>query len=132
MVVCGYNGSDLLFDADAILLRMNAKTAVSLYHKNFMKMKKLNKIFAIVVLSLTLSMVTSNPLPAQCPMCKMSAESNLRAGGTAGAGLNAGILYMLAMPYLLVATMGLVWYRNRKREEDEDFVSEIQGINEID
>ena len=54
---------------------------------------------------------------AQCPMCRMAAESNLENGGTAGAGLNTGILYMLAMPYLLVAVLGFVWYRNRKREE---------------
>jgi hypothetical protein len=52
----------------------------------------------------------------QCPMCKIGAESNLRNGGTAGSGLNTGILYMLAMPYLLVATIGIVWYKNRRKE----------------
>jgi hypothetical protein len=51
---------------------------------------------------------------AQCPMCKISAESNLRDGGTAGKGLNTGILYMFVMPYLLVGTLGYLWYRNRK------------------
>ena len=58
---------------------------------------------------------------AQCPMCRMSAESNLRAGGTAGAGLNAGILYMLSMPYLLVLTFAIIYYRNRNRDEDEEY-----------
>lgn len=58
-------------------------------------------------------------LTAQCPMCKLSAESNLRDGGTAGKGLNAGILYMFALPYLLVLTLGLVWYRNRKNYDQE-------------
>ena len=51
-------------------------------------------------------------------MCKMSAESNLRNGGTAGQGLNQGILYMLLTPYLLIGTIGYVWYRNRRSEED--------------
>lgn len=55
---------------------------------------------------------------AQCPMCRMSAESNMQNGGTAGAGLNLGILYMLAMPYLLVATIGFIWWRNRKKQEN--------------
>lgn len=55
---------------------------------------------------------------AQCPMCKMAAESNLETGGSAGKGLNAGILYMLATPYLLVMTVGLIWYRNRRKEGD--------------
>lgn len=54
-------------------------------------------------------------LDAQCPMCKMSAESNLAQGGTAGKGLNKGILYMFIMPYLLVSTLGFLWYRNRKQ-----------------
>lgn len=55
---------------------------------------------------------------AQCPMCKMSAEQNLKDGGTAGKGLNAGILYMFFSPYLLVATVGFLWWRNRKKEEE--------------
>lgn len=63
--------------------------------------------------------VGMDDLAAQCPMCKMSAESNLEAGGTAGKGLNRGILYMFATPYLLVATLGILWYRNRIKQVDE-------------
>lgn len=55
---------------------------------------------------------------AQCPMCRMAAESNLDHGGTAGQGLNNGILYMLMLPYLLVAIIGYTWYRNRKTDVD--------------
>lgn len=55
---------------------------------------------------------------AQCPMCRMSAETNMKNGGTAGKGLNAGILYMLAMPYLIVGTVGYIWWRNRRKEEE--------------
>jgi hypothetical protein len=50
----------------------------------------------------------------------MAAESNLENGGTAGKGLNTGILYMLAMPYLLVATIGFIWYKNRNLDKQED------------
>lgn len=57
-------------------------------------------------------------IEAQCPMCRMSAESNLANGGTEGKGLNNGILYMLSLPYLLVATLGFVWYKNRKKATD--------------
>lgn len=55
----------------------------------------------------------------QCPMCKLGAETNLKGGGTAGAGLNNGILYMLSMPYLLVATLGIIWYKNRRKADEE-------------
>lgn len=55
---------------------------------------------------------------AQCPMCKIAAESNLENGGTAGKGLNNGILYMLTLPYILIATIGIIWYRNRKNTSE--------------
>lgn len=60
----------------------------------------------------------STQMVAQCPMCKIGAESNLKSGGTAGSGLNAGILYMLAMPYLLVGSIGFYWYKNRKKDSE--------------
>lgn len=56
-------------------------------------------------------------ISAQCPMCRMSLESNLQNGGTMGRTINAGILYMLGMPYLLVACLGYVWYKNKKKME---------------
>jgi hypothetical protein len=49
----------------------------------------------------------------------MSAESNLKDGGTEGKGLNTGILYMLSMPYLLVAGLGYIWYRNRRKYTEQ-------------
>lgn len=56
----------------------------------------------------------------QCPMCRVGAESNLKAGGTAGKGLNTGIIYMLALPYLLVAGIGYIWWKNRSEQEKVD------------
>ena len=70
-------------------------------------------------MSLSLSFVSVNT-HAQCPMCKMSAEQNLKMGGTAGKGLNRGILFMFAMPYIIVGTLGFVWYRNRRKEDDTE------------
>lgn len=81
---------------------------------------KLKSILTICLLGLTLSLSTTSEVVAQCPMCKMGAESNLKNGGTAGRGLNNGILYMLSMPYLLVAAGAYLWYRSRKREEEEE------------
>lgn len=61
---------------------------------------------------------------AQCPMCRMTAESNLANGGQEGEGLNNGILYMLLTPYLLIGVIGYVWWRNRRKEEDFDLETE--------
>jgi len=71
-----------------------------------------------ILLILILSILFINQIDAQCPMCKMSAESNLAHGGTAGKGLNKGILYMFLMPYILVTTLGFIWYRNKKKTID--------------
>jgi len=55
---------------------------------------------------------------AQCAMCKGAAETALKHGGGDPQGLNNGILYMLAMPYLLVGAIGFWWWKNRRNEND--------------
>jgi len=80
-----------------------------------------NKIIKLITLCsvvFCLQVTTISTVQAQCPMCKMSAESNLKNGGTDGQGLNNGILYMLATPYLIVFGLGYFWWRNRKKEEE--------------
>ena len=72
----------------------------------------------IVVMLVLLAIATASF--AQCPMCRMSAESNMQNGGTAGAGLNAGILYMLVAPYLIVGGLAFWWWRNRKKESEQE------------
>ncbi|HMR44178.1 MAG TPA: hypothetical protein PKC40_10105 [Saprospiraceae bacterium] len=87
-------------------------------------MKKLSKILSIVSLIFALQFALPNDSAAQCPMCRMSAESNLKNGGTAGKGLNAGILYMLLTPYLLVGGLGYYWYSRRRKQEEEEMATE--------
>lgn len=53
---------------------------------------------------------------AQCPMCKASAESSLQGGSTQAKGLNKGILYLLMTPYLLFASIFLLWYNNYRKK----------------
>ena len=78
----------------------------------------MTKKILITFIILIISVVLSSDLMAQCPMCRMSLESNLENGGTAGAGINKGILYMLAAPYLIVATIGFMWYKYNRRPGD--------------
>jgi hypothetical protein len=79
--------------------------------------QKFIKFFAFIALFFAVNTTSLPTLNAQCPMCKMSAESNLNQGGSAGKGLNNGILFMLATPYLLIGIVGFVWWRNRKEED---------------
>lgn len=56
------------------------------------------------------------PAWAQCAMCKATAESGQAAGSTEAAGLNSGILYLMAFPYLIMAAVGIAWYRSNKKK----------------
>lgn len=75
-----------------------------------------SKRLVILLTTLLLVSVVVSDLVGQCPMCRMSAETNLQDGGTAGKGLNNGILYMFFMPYLLVGLLGFIWYKNSKKD----------------
>jgi hypothetical protein len=74
-----------------------------------------------LLLTLTLFVLVRIPeLHAQCAMCRASVESNVSSGETSiGAGLNMGILYLLAMPYLIAAVIGFLWYRNAKKRKNK-------------
>jgi hypothetical protein len=82
-------------------------------------MKSIRQYMVIVTLVFA-GVISTVDSSAQCPMCKMSAESNLKNGGTAGRGLNTGILYMLALPYTLLGTFGYIWWKNNRRKEEDE------------
>lgn len=57
------------------------------------------------------------PVAAQCPMCRGAVESAMKdKNNTKGKGLNKGILYLLATPYLAVALVGGAWWYNKKKK----------------
>jgi hypothetical protein len=77
-----------------------------------------NKLF-ILLLSLCITMAAPHHSQAQCAMCKQSAESSLKEGNNDAKGLNAGIMYLLMIPYLLVGGIGYYWYINNKKKDKE-------------
>ena len=53
---------------------------------------------------------------AQCAMCKASIESSVKDGeASVGAGINKGILYIMGIPYLLIAAAGFFIYKHNKK-----------------
>lgn len=81
-------------------------------------MKKLTYILPLLLV-LALMLFAQTDLAAQCPMCRMTAESNMQhGGGTEGKGLNNGILFLLSMPYLLIGTLAFIWWRNKKKAKE--------------
>ncbi len=85
-------------------------------------MKKITKVFTVFIFLITLTQVAD--LNAQCPMCSMTGQTNLREGGTQAKGLNKGILYLLATPYILMGSLGYMWWRNKKAKEELEKDSE--------
>ena len=76
--------------------------------------QKMNKTIIRSLLVVFIIVIAVIFVDAQCPMCRMSAESNLANGGSEGRNLNTGILYLLALPYTLLMVFGYIWYKNKK------------------
>jgi hypothetical protein len=88
--------------------------------ENQLSMKNIiSKIGLVLLLTFAFNFIVIDDTNAQCPMCKMSAESNLKSGGTAGKGLNTGILYLFVAPYLMIGGLAFMYFRNRKEEDIE-------------
>ncbi|WP_276359095.1 hypothetical protein [Daejeonella sp. H1SJ63] len=73
------------------------------------------KVFFVSLLLIFFSL--SYPeVAAQCSMCTLNAENSVQNGNTEGNGLNNGILYLLAAPYLAIAGVGFLWYKKYRRK----------------
>ena len=70
----------------------------------------------LVFIVFTVSILNTYPVKAQCTVCSVAVESNKAGGGTVGNGLNHGIMYLLAAPYLAVAIVAFIWYKKYRRK----------------
>ena len=76
------------------------------------------KTFRLLLVSFIFLGITFNfeEVSAQCSMCTLNAENSVQNGNTEGNGLNKGILYLLAAPYLAIAGVGFLWYKKYRRK----------------
>ena len=79
----------------------------------------------LIVIVLLFAFSSSQSLYAQCAMCRATVENNV-SNGEAGIanGLNYGILYLFVTPYLIVAVLGFLWYRNSKQKKSRIPITE--------
>jgi hypothetical protein len=74
----------------------------------------------VVVLSLVFLFLGVGQVFAQCAMCRSTLENNYSNGNPGiAAGINMGILYLLAMPYLAVFILGYFWYKSSRHGRKE-------------
>jgi hypothetical protein len=67
----------------------------------------------IIYLSFILFLITPIDLEAQCSMCRAVLESE--EGQQTAKGINNGIVYLMAIPYVLVGIVGYVVFRLLKK-----------------
>lgn len=83
------------------------------------------KALHIVIIIFVLTFLNLD-VDAQCSMCKAVAESATDEHGNHSAGgINAGIIYMMGAPYLLLGVFGLVFFR----EKIKSFIQEFRSIH---
>ena len=66
-----------------------------------------------LLLVLLLMAAVIGGVDAQCVMCKAVAEDSA-AEGAVGRGINQGILYIMAVPYILLGTIGYLIFKRWK------------------
>jgi hypothetical protein len=79
-------------------------------------MKKGLKIVLLLVAAFGLILWSREAVNAQCAQCAANIATNKASGSSTADGLNHGIMYLLAAPYLAVAALGYVWYKKYRRK----------------
>jgi hypothetical protein len=80
-------------------------------------MKKLG----VFIISLFLMSLISVQSIAQCAMCRATLETNVSNGSETelAATLNIGILYLFAAPYIIIAGVGIFWFRRSRKVKNQ-------------
>ena len=76
------------------------------------------RIVALLLAALAVTAVFYVPALAQCSMCVTALENSPEGKGMA-ASFNRGILFLLAVPYGILGTVGVVLFRAHRRKQAE-------------
>ena len=71
---------------------------------------------AVSLIVFGLMLAVAHPAMAQCAACAAAVKTNAASGSVTANGLNKGIMFLLAAPYLAVAIVGYVWYKKFRRK----------------
>lgn len=62
---------------------------------------------------------------AQCAMCNATASTATEGSSEKALALNNGILFLMAIPYILLSTLVIIWWqysRQRHKEQQESSI----------
>lgn len=74
----------------------------------------MKKALLLILLVFSLTAVNIPVSTGQCAMCAINADQGAENGNTQTKGINAGVLSLLAAPFLLMGGIGILWYRKYK------------------
>jgi hypothetical protein len=77
------------------------------------------RIVTLLLAALVILVIVQVPARAQCAMCVTSLE-NSPEGRSMAASFNRGILFLLAVPYAILGTVGVVVFRAYRRKQAAD------------
>lgn len=76
----------------------------------------MKKYLFIFILFIAFSFISSD-VAAQCSICTKTA---MQLGNKPAQGLNAGILYLMGIPYIALGIVGYKWWKSNKSVEEID------------
>lgn len=71
------------------------------------------KKWSLILVLLAVLLITSDAALAQCSICTKTAQ---QMGERPAKALNAGILYLAAMPFLIFSYIGYRWWKSQKND----------------
>ena len=77
----------------------------------------MKKVLLILFLIIQFSLFVRTEVVAQCSLCTKTAQ---QMGEKPAQGLNSGILYLMAMPFVIVGVIGFRWWKNNKAFEENE------------
>jgi len=78
-------------------------------------MRKISKYLLFLVVFVFMLGLSDDAL-AQCAMCKAAQNSS----GFSSRGLNAGILYLMIIPYIAFSVLAYFWYKSSRKQKEQD------------
>jgi UPF0716 family protein affecting phage T7 exclusion len=77
----------------------------------------MKKIVCLILLVFATGLMFVQTADAQCSMCTINAEQGAKSGNTQTKGINDGVLFLLATPFVLIAGVGSLWYFKYHKEQ---------------
>jgi len=81
------------------------------------------KLFILAAFFLILFIALPMDSIAQCAMCNETARTATEGKNENAIALNNGILYLMALPYIMLATIGFLWWKYGRKKKNKDSAS---------